>query len=118
MTVRSFLVVLSLALSVALGFLLAHGGGSAQGGTATARTRPRIGLSLDTLKEARWQGDRDAFVERARELGADVLVQAANSDDAKQIVDVKALITSGVDVLVIVAHDGKAMAEAVRLAHA
>lgn len=119
MTVRSFLVVLSLALSVALGFLLAHGGSGAEvGGKGTARARPRIGLSLDTLKEARWQGDRDAFVKRAQELGAEVLVQAANSDDAKQVVDVKALITSEVDVLVVVAHDGKAMAEAVRLAHA
>ncbi|MDB4988634.1 MAG: D-xylose transporter subunit XylF [Myxococcaceae bacterium] len=122
MTARSFLVLFSLALSVALGSLLAHGGAElgSQGATSEARrrARPRIGLSLDTLKEARWQGDRDAFVERARELGADVLVQAANSDDAKQVVDVKALITSGIDVLVVVAHDGKAMAEAVRLAHA
>jgi D-xylose transport system substrate-binding protein len=117
MTVRSFLVVFSLALSVALGTLLARGGGQATN-TKDTRTRPRIGLSLDTLKEARWQGDRDAFVKRAEELGAEVLVQAANSDDAKQVVDVKALITSDVDVLVVVAHDGKAMAEAVRLAHA
>lgn len=116
MTLRSFLVLFSLACSVALGFLIARGGDTAA--TTTKRSRPRIGLSLDTLKEARWQGDRDAFVARAKELGADVLVQAANSDDAKQIVDIKALITSEVDVLVVVAHDGKAMAEAVRLAHA
>ena len=122
MTVRSFLVVFSLALSVALGLLLARGGTARFDGQpsdrAHRRTRPRIGLSLDTLKEARWQGDRDAFVKRAEELGAEVLVQAANSDDAKQVVDVKALITSEVDALVVVAHDGKAMAEAVRLAHA
>lgn len=119
MTIRSFLVLFSLALSILLGFLLAHGG-PAQGAESRprGRTRPRIGLSLDTLKEARWQGDRDAFVKRAGELGADVLVQAANGDDAKQIVDVKALITSDIDALVIVAHDGRAMAEAVRLAHA
>jgi D-xylose transport system substrate-binding protein len=116
MTARSFLVLLSLALSVALGLLLARGDGAAE--VADKRAQPRIGLSLDTLKEARWQGDRDAFVKRAKELGAEVLVQAANSDDAKQIVDVKALITSDIDVLVVVAHDGKAMAEAVRLAHA
>jgi D-xylose transport system substrate-binding protein len=83
-----------------------------------AEHQPRIGLSLDTLKEARWQAERDTFVKRAGELGAEVVVQAANSDDAKQIADVKALITAGVDVLVIVPHDGKAMAEAVRLAHA
>ncbi|MDB4977245.1 MAG: xylF [Myxococcaceae bacterium] len=119
MTVRSFLVLLSLGLSIALGCLLAARQAPASAGDGQSRrARPRIGLSLDTLKEARWQGDRDAFVERARQLGADVLVQAANGDDQKQIVDVKALITSGVDVLVLVAHDGRAMAEAVRLAHA
>lgn len=117
MTMRSFLVLFSLALSVSLGLLLSHDG-SPHGQSRGARSRPRIGLSLDTLKEARWQGDRDAFVKRAAELGADVLVQAANGDDAKQIVDVKALITSDIDALVIVAHDGRAMAEAVRLAHA
>jgi len=119
MTSRSFLVLLSLALSITLGLLLARRNeGEATGSSPGKSKRPRIGLSLDTLKEARWQGDRDAFVARAKELGAEVLVQAANSDDAKQIVDVKALITSDIDVLVVVAHDGKAMAEAVRLAHA
>ncbi len=44
----------------------------------------KIGLSLDTLKEERWQHDRDLFVAKAKALGADVLVQAANSDDALQ----------------------------------
>lgn len=116
MTLRTFLVLFSLALSVALGLLLGRG---ETGATApTKRARPRIGLSLDTLKEARWQADREAFVKRARELGADVVVQSANSDDVKQIVDVKALLTSDIDALVVVPHDSKAMAEAVRLAHA
>lgn len=116
MTLRTALVCLSLALSVTLGLLLARGG--APESTREAEAKVRIGLSLDTLKEARWQRDRDLFVKRANELGAEVLVQAANSDDAKQIADVKALITSQVDALVIVPHDGQAMAEAVRLARA
>lgn len=116
MTLRSFLVLSSLALSVTLGLLLA-GDAPSQKDASEAR-KPRIGLSMDTLKEARWQTERDVFVRRATELDVDVMVQAANSDDAKQIADVKALITSGIDVLVIIPHDGKAMAEAVRLAHA
>ncbi|HEX5661738.1 MAG TPA: substrate-binding domain-containing protein [Polyangiales bacterium] len=115
MTLRSFLVLFSLALSVTLGLVLARGGGPA---AEAKRSRPRIGLSLDTLKEARWQGDRDALVARARELGADVIVQSANSDDVKQVADVKALLTAGIDALVVVAHDGVAMGQAVRLAHA
>jgi D-xylose transport system substrate-binding protein len=78
---------------------------------------PRVGLSLDTLKEARWQADRDLFVKKATELGAQVEVQSANGDDNQQIRDVESLLTSGVKVLVIVPHDGVAMARAVQMAH-
>ena len=76
-----------------------------------------IGLSLDTLKEARWQKDRDLFVDRAKALGAEVKVQSANSDDTRQIQDVQSLISAGINVLVIVPHNGEAMAKAVELAH-
>lgn len=113
---RITLVLASLLLSVLVGLSLSRGRDDA-GGERDARRAPVIGLSMDTLKEARWQGDRDTFVERAGELGARVEVLAANGDDTVQIGDVEKLITAGVDVLVIVPHDGKAMAKAVRLAH-
>src|SRR5688500_20412355 len=58
-----------------------------------------IGFSLDTLKEERWQRDRDLFVAKAEELGARVLVQAANGDDALQNSQAENLLTQGVDVL-------------------
>ena len=77
-----------------------------------------IGLSMDTLKEERWQVDRDLFLERAKALGVDVLVQSANSDDSVQLTQVQSLITQGVDALVIIPHNGEAMAKAVALAHA
>lgn len=119
MSIKSFLVVASLALSVLLGFVLRRGDTD-----ASPRNSPQgedkilLGLSLDTLKEARWAKDRDAFVARAQELGAEVKVLSANSDDNRQVADVTTLITSGVDVVVIVPHDGKAMAKGVELAHA
>lgn len=115
MKLHIFLVVLSCALSVLTGLVLSRG--SSPGPAAAARTRPLIGLSLDTLKEERWQADRDMFIRRAVELGAEVKDQSANSDDTRQISDVQALITSGVDVLVIIPHNGAAMAKAVELAH-
>ena len=114
MKLRILLVVASLVVSVLIGLALAARGP----GAATARGAGiTIGLSLDTLKEARWQADRDMFVKRAGELGARVRVLAANNDDTVQIGDVEKLITNRVDVLVIVPHDGTAMAKAVRLAH-
>ena len=112
---RLTLVVVSLVLSVLIGLSLSRGKVQDNGGSS--RQQLRIGLSLDTLKEARWQADRDMFVRRAGELGAEVQVLAANGDDTVQISDVEKLITSGVDVLVIVPHDGTAMAKAVMLAH-
>ena len=115
MKMRIVLVVASLCLSVLLGLTLNRSNNSPD--TTTQRARLTIGLSMDTLKEARWQSDRDMFVKRANELGAQVLVLSANGDDAVQIGDVEKLITNQVDVLVIVPHDGLAMAKAVRMAH-
>ncbi|MEY2935376.1 MAG: D-xylose transporter subunit XylF [Pseudomonadota bacterium] len=118
MSVKSVLVAASLALSIIIGLVLRRDSGAASVTAGGAAKRIQIGLSLDTLKEARWGRDRDAFKKRAAELGADVVVLSANSDDNTQVKDVESLITSQVDLIVIVPHDGKAMAKAVGLAHA
>ncbi len=119
MNARTVLTTISLALSVLIGLVLSRGSGDV-GASTSAKSGDGeilIGLSLDTLKEARWQADRDLFTAKAKELGATVLVQSANSDDTRQMQDVEALITRGVHVLVIVAHDSKTMARAVEIAH-
>ncbi|MBE7497720.1 MAG: substrate-binding domain-containing protein [Verrucomicrobiaceae bacterium] len=113
MNPRILLVIVSCVLSVLTGLVLSRGGAVAD----AARARPLIGLSMDTLKEERWQKDRDLFVQKAAELGADVEVLSANSNDTRQLADVEALITRKVDALVIIPHDAAAMAKAVNLAH-
>ncbi len=75
-----------------------------------------IGLSLDTLAEEHWKKDRDIFVQEAEKLGARVIVNVANSDDTRQIMDIRSLIANKVDCLVIVPHDCEAMAKGVELA--
>jgi D-xylose transport system substrate-binding protein len=82
-----------------------------------SKEKPLIGLSLDTLKEERWQHDRDTFTAAAEKLGAKVIVQSANSDDTRQVRDIESLISRGVDVLVIVPHNGAAMTRAVKSAN-
>src|ERR1041384_8020195 len=82
-----------------------------------SKEKPVIGLSLDTLKEERWQRDRDTFIAEAKKLGAEVIVQSANSDDTRQVRDVESLISRNVDVLVIVPHNGSAMTRAVKSAN-
>lgn len=76
----------------------------------------RIGLSMDTLKEERWQRDRDLFVAKAKEMGAEVLVQAANSDDALQLQQAENLLTQNIDVLVVVPHNAETAAAIVEAA--
>lgn len=86
-------------------------------GTKAAQRRIRIGFSMDTLAEERWQRDRDLFVARARELGAEVLIQAAAGDDDLQLSQAENMLRRGIDVLVIVPHNARAMAPVVAKAH-
>lgn len=117
MNLRLAFVLISFVLSVTTGLVLSRGRGAATG-SAKSGGKPVIGLSMDTLKEERWIADRDLFTEQARSLGAEVQVLSANSDDTRQLRDVESLITSGVDALVIIPHNGEAMARAVEMAHA
>jgi len=116
MNMRNILMLVSMVISVIIGAAIAHGGHTGSSG-AVPSGKVLIGLSLDTLKEARWQGDRDLFVNQCKSLGAEARVESANSDDSQQMKDVQSLLTAGVRVLVIVPHDGVAMAKAVELAH-
>jgi len=75
-----------------------------------------IGLCMDSLIIERWQIDRDVFMAKAKELGADVIVQNAGSDSNEQINQIKYLIEQGVDVLVIVPNDSDALVPVVGMA--
>jgi D-xylose transport system substrate-binding protein len=83
----------------------------------TAGKPVTIGFSMDTLKEERWQHDRDLLVKYAEDHGAKVLVQAANGNDALQNSQAENLLTQGVDVLIVVAHNAETAATIVDSAH-
>lgn len=90
-------------------------------GTARAKKGPndpiKIGFSMDTLKEERWQRDKDLIEKRAKELGVEVNVQVANGDDNLQIKQAENLLTQGVDVLIVAPHNGEIAASIVEAAH-
>ena len=65
----------------------------------------RIGYLMDSLKVERWQTDLDSFQKRAKELGAEVLVETAEGNDELQFEQSKRLLDSGANVLVLVPHD-------------
>jgi D-xylose transport system substrate-binding protein len=73
----------------------------------------RIGFSMDSLQLERWQRDRDLFIQRAKELGGEVFVQSADGNDSVQVRQAENLLTQGVDVLVIVPHNGEIAASIV-----
>ncbi|WP_059172564.1 D-xylose ABC transporter substrate-binding protein [Bacillus sp. FJAT-27445] len=84
---------------------------------AIGREPLKIGFSMDTLLEERWQKDRDLFKAAVEALGADVEILAANGDDALQIAQAETLISQGVDLLVVVPHNAEATATIVNKAH-
>ncbi len=76
----------------------------------------KIGFSMGTLQEERWQRDRDIFVARAQELGAEVIVLNAYNDNDEQIKQTGYLIEQGIDLLVIIPHDSEKSTEMVHMA--
>src|ERR1043165_9178381 len=119
-TVMRILALASMIVLAALGIGCVAGPDEGGGGAGRKPNtgQLRIGLSMDTLKEERWQRDRDLFVARAKELGAEVLVQSANGDDKAQVEQSENLLTQGVDVLVVIPHNGEVAATIVESAKA
>lgn len=65
----------------------------------------KIGFAMDTLKEERWQRDRDAFEAHCQKMNVDCVITVADNRPDKQANDVDNLLTRGIDVLVIAPHD-------------
>jgi D-xylose transport system substrate-binding protein len=78
----------------------------------------KIGFAMATVKEERWQRDKDAFEARCKELNVDCVVTVANNDSNRQTNDVDNLLTRGIDVLVIAPNDATQAASMVDKAKA
>jgi D-xylose transport system substrate-binding protein len=96
-----------------------------QSENATVSTQPktesgktRIGFAMDTVKEERWQRDRDLFDKRCKELGVECFITVANNDANRQANDVDNLLTRGINVLVIAPSNATQAASMVEKAHA
>lgn len=74
----------------------------------------KIGMAIDDLRLERWQKDRDIFVKKADELGAEVFVQSANGNEQTQMSQIENMISRGVDVLVIIPYNGKVLTNVIK----
>lgn len=79
----------------------------------TSSDRIQIGLSIDSLLIERWTRERDLFVSKAQELGAEVNVQNANGVVEEQIKQIQYFIDKNMDVIVIIAIDDLALKDVV-----
>ncbi len=77
----------------------------------------KIGFIPETMTVERWQRDRDIFVAKAKELGAEVIVKNAYEDSELQIQIGMEMIDQGVDVLAIVVYDKDSLEKLVSYAH-
>lgn len=78
----------------------------------------RIGFAMDTVKEERWQRDKDAFEAQCKKLNVTCEITVADNKADKQANDVDNLLTKGIDVLVIAPHDATQAASMVDKAKA
>ena len=67
------------------------------------KKRPLIGFSIDTLALERWQRDLDIFMDKIKELDADVIVQNAGNSIESQNKQLQYLLEQKVDSVVILA---------------
>jgi D-xylose transport system substrate-binding protein len=87
-------------------------------GHAQQKPEIKIGFSIENTKGERWQTDLDEFQSRAQQLGAQTITRSADGDDDLQFKQVKELLDSGIDALVLLPHDSAKAVRIVEEAHA
>jgi D-xylose transport system substrate-binding protein len=109
-TYAAFLLVMALFITGCVSTPTEQG---TTGAPSKATGTVRIGFLMDTLKEERWQRDKELVEAYAKELGAEVTTLVANGSDAEQQKQAENLLTKGVDVLIVVPHNAEAAASIV-----
>ncbi|NBD35958.1 MAG: substrate-binding domain-containing protein [Chloroflexi bacterium] len=90
-------------------------GGEAEGGE-TVEGDIAVGIVLPTKDEPRWIQDEERFRNALNEAGYDVEILFSQGSSAKEKENVEALITKGVQVIILCPHDGTAAAAATEAA--
>ena len=98
---RSRLLVLIIASIAAFSCGSPQNQAGSNGKPADPNKKVKIGFSMATVKEERWQRDRDAFEAHCKQVNVDCVITVADNSTDRQANDVDNLLTQGVDVLVI-----------------
>jgi D-xylose transport system substrate-binding protein len=94
------------------------GNNTQNSGAASSNGKIKIGFSMATLKEERWQRDRQAFEAHCKQSNVECVITVADAKADKQANDVDNLLTQGINVLVIAPQDATQAASMVEKAKA
>jgi putative multiple sugar transport system substrate-binding protein len=84
--------------------------------TEVAGVGGSVGVILPTKNEPRWLQDEERFRNAFEAAGVDVEILFSDGDSAKERANVESLVSQGVKVIIITAHDASAAAAAVEAA--
>ena len=104
--------------------LAACGGGAAAAPAAEAaadaggKKVQKIGLCMPTKEQTIWTMQGERLTEALEKAGYEVLIEFAEDDSAKQVMQIENMVSKGVDMLIIAAVDGGALTEACEKAKA
>ena len=77
----------------------------------------KVGVSVGTTQEERWQREIDMFKAYADDKGFELMVQSAENNAQKQVSQCENLINQGIDVLILQSLDAAAVAPIIDEAH-
>ena len=89
---------------------------AAEEAAAPASGAPQVGIVLPTKDEPRWIQDEVRFNELLATAGVPVEILFSQGDSAKEKANVEALLTKGIQVLILTPQDGAAAAAAAQAA--
>lgn len=75
-----------------------------------------IGFSIGATREERWAKDKELFIKRAQELGAEVSVVSSDYDIEKETLQIESLVSQGVSVIVVMPSDSETIWPAIEKA--
>ena len=82
--------------------------------TSTDSSNITIGFSIDTLAIERWQRDIDVFINKVKEMEAEVIVQNAGNSVEEQNRQLMYLLERNVDAVVVLPKDASSITESVQ----
>jgi D-xylose transport system substrate-binding protein len=77
----------------------------------------KVGFLLKTMQEERYLKDKAAFINKAEELGAEVLFDSANNNEKTQLARFENMLTRGADVIVLQPVNTGTASNMVKMAH-